>query len=327
MTHLRLCLLLGPVLFTACARPPAGTDRPTTPVAPTEGAERAVHAASPAQPDPPEEEHLDASRLERLLVQLDSPEPEQAIEAADTLARIRSAEAATVDHLSRKLASPEGEVRERAVSLLGRTGFPSAIPVLIRALADPEHNVNTQASSNLIADFGTSALGPLMAALEDQDARRRAMAALTLRHLGPGARAALPRLRVLAEDADVEVHVNALLALGGVSSRDEDQAALLPLLLERLEHKNPRIRETAAFVLRDSLGNRFPEAIPHLIRALSDTNPSVQIDAAFALGAFGPAARTAVPRLRKLAAKPACFPPDGCVDAAAREALRFIGVP
>lgn len=305
MTIFRLNLLVGAVLFTACMQQPAGADRPTSPGAPP--------GRVAGRPD-----------LATLIARLDSPQVDQAIEAAEALAREPSAEAATVEFLTRKLASPEEEVREKAVLLLGRTGFPSAIPVLIRALADPEHNVRTEASGLLRDTFDASALAPLMASLESPDALMRSEASLTLRGMGPEARAALPRLRVLAEEKDVDVQFSALLALGDLSREDEDKAALLPLLLLRLQHENPLIRETAVFVLHRSLGQRFPQVIPHLIRALSDENSSVQVEAAFALGDFGPAAWAAVPRLRQLAAKHVCFPAEVCVDVAAHEALRRI---
>src|SRR5262245_28076774 len=121
MTHVRLCLLLGAVMFTACARPSAEANHPTTSVVSTERTECRGRAGSPAQPCSPEPEQLDTARpapaapdIDLLLVQLDSSDIEEAIEAAETLARISSAERASVDLLARRLESPDVEERDLA---------------------------------------------------------------------------------------------------------------------------------------------------------------------------------------------------------------------
>jgi HEAT repeat protein len=81
-------------------------------------------------------------------------------------------------------------------------------------------------------------------------------------------------------------------------------------VLDDLRDANPKVRRNAARLLA---GNPTRKAVPALAKALDDPDPSVAEWAARALGAAGPKARSAVPRLTRCLTNP---PGEGVREAA-----------
>ena len=108
----------------------------------------------------------------------------------------------------------------------------------------------------------------------------------------------------------------------GLKRRIEKDKPLggLPLgeVLDDLRDANPKVRRNAARLLA---GNPTRKAVPALAKALDDPDPSVAEWAARALGAAGPKARSAVPRLTRCLTAP----PGEEVREAAVAALGRIG--
>jgi hypothetical protein len=81
-------------------------------------------------------------------------------------------------------------------------------------------------------------------------------------------------------------------------------AAAVPALVNALHDPDPTVRLKAIEVL-GRMGDDAAPAVPDLIRLLDDPNPDVQKSATRTLGRIGPAAKAAVPALmQKLFASP-----------------------
>lgn len=111
------------------------------------------------------------------------------------------------------------------------------------------------------------AVSPFVRALQDDDARVRQSAAISLGKIGLGAIDAVPQLIFALADAD------------------------------------PGVRAAAAFAL-SVFGAHAMEAVPALRAALSDEFAAVRARAAFALGQIGPSAHRAVGELVRLVSDP-----------------------
>ncbi|MFN7683963.1 MAG: HEAT repeat domain-containing protein, partial [Oligoflexia bacterium] len=112
---------------------------------------------------------------------------------------------------------------------------------------------------------------------------------------------ALVELRKNGNPSNEESSLLADLALGGYPNVIETlrilspQAAIEKIVLT-LEQGKPQDRVSAAGVL-GSLGRHAKDAVPALIRAMSDNERSVRFNAAYALGNMGEHAKDAVPAL------------------------------
>jgi tetratricopeptide (TPR) repeat protein len=125
---------------------------------------------------------------------------------------------------------------------------------------------------------------------------------------------ALPVLLQLAKSEDSRVRVT---AVGGLAELGAAAVSAVPALAEALKDKDLNVRYFAAGALK-KIGPAAAPAVPALIVALS-THPATEPGlegppryykdartvAAEALGAIGPPARAAAPRLRELAARDA----------------------
>jgi len=128
---------------------------------------------------------------------------------------------------------------------------------LISGLGDKDP-VRDKAITALI-EIGPAAVPALKEALVKKDRRVREGAAIALGEIGPKARAAVPALAKVFDDKDADVRLRAVCALGQIGEKS---------------------------------------AIPFLIQFLNkDGNADVRRYAASWLGAFGPAAKDAVPAL------------------------------
>jgi HEAT repeat protein len=239
--------------------------------------------------------------------------------------------------LRKALADADSRVRVKAADLVWRLAKDEvALRTLIDALHDPNKTARSDAAGTLGISLGAAAepaVPALIRALWDQDNGVRDKAAEALGRIGPAARAAVPALIVALKTPgdDDAAYSSTAEALGLIGPAAKEAA---PFLKEKLQHPDGYVRVCAALALwhiedsraglaaaRAALEDRscraravaaevlwrmekHPQAVPTLIRLLEEdegemTN-NAQYMAARALGRIGPAARAAVPKLRRL---------------------------
>lgn len=197
---------------------------------------------------------LDAFRRQRLLRELEDPDPAVRIAAADMLAD--SGERRAVRALVEGLHRPEnqGLVQARFVHALGRLGAGEAVPHLLLLLT------GRAPASDAARRRAAEALGEIRAPVSIRP----------LLGFLAGERGADPPDESLRERVR-----EALVAIAR-----EDPAPLVAALGEREEG----VRVEAMMAL-SRIGD--PSAIPHFVRALSDLNFEIRIMAAMALAELG----------------------------------------
>jgi HEAT repeat protein len=164
--------------------------------------------------------------------------------------------------------------------------------------------------------------------LDDSDARVRAAAAQSIASLEPVAVEALPRLLELLQDFDVTCRMHAAWGVWQIGGKKYPE--VISVLRQALSDANANTRLTASMYLRDigadgidalpelaacaqgdaivfvrdyatqALAKMGRPAIPHLEKVLRDPNNDIRCRAASALGAFGPAAKSALPTIQGL---------------------------
>jgi HEAT repeat protein len=184
-----------------------------------------------------------------------------------------------VPELCRLLTDRHSEVRVVAVRALGRIGDPAAAWRLIASLDQPDP-VPSLLVTHTLVQLGPEAEVTLSAALDHPEARVRVVCLDALGLLG--ATGSVQRVvRVLREDAVLDVRVSAAACLGRLGAR----SALDPLT-EALAPPRPMpLRAAAAKALGD-LG--APGAVPALVALLGDEAYRVAHEAAQALRRLGP---------------------------------------
>ena len=99
----------------------------------------------------------------------------------------------------------------------------------------------------------------------------------------------------------VLTHANPVVRKAAADSLgDIGGAGSVAALLKAMKDPDGRVHAAAVFALYSRAVNRDPDiesAVPELAAALDDPVPGVRLDAAYALGAIGPGARSAVPAL------------------------------
>jgi HEAT repeat protein len=288
-----------------------------------------------------------------LIQALRHPTPSVRWWAAQALAGIGPAARDAVPVLIERLRDPDREAREYAAGALGRIGADarSAVPALRELVArEPERtNVRQKAAQALVRierprEVARTGLQSLAEGLKSPDAGVRLQALEQAQSPGP---AAIPLLLEALRDTDLNVAMAAAKVLRAVGPREDTVALLLqmltgsdprgrvgataalgsirpvlpavvPALVQATTDANPQVRGFAA----DALGWTGQEAgVPALVKTLRDPDDGVRMVAAGALGRLGPAARDAIPELRRLAGGD----PHPAVRSQAELALRSIG--
>jgi len=260
--------------------------------------------------------------LEKVVAELWQGDPG----ARDRLRALGPEAADAVPALADAVARGERKLRLDAMFVLEGVGAPAraAIPSLVEALRDEDMDVSAQAAETL-GTLGYEAVPALGGALEDQDWRVRQAACQALGIIGTDATEAVPALlQIIQADRD-DVRRRGVWALGMIG----DLSALEPLagiltreggtvgcwIAEALGSYGRRAR-TIATALRDELHRdhrglalaaatalcqieeHADAAVWTLITYLQQGAPDDRIEAAIALGEFGPTARAALPALK-----------------------------
>jgi HEAT repeat protein len=206
----------------------------------------------------------------------DAYKENQTPSAAYFLGAVGTAAPEAVPRLMTLLLDPDGQyARPAAAEALGRVGPPAAdaVPRLKDALHDCQLRVRVWAAFALIRITGESKpyLPLIISALRDEpDA-----AAEALRRLGPAARSAIPALIKALDDDRAWVRGGAVRALGAFRADAKETVPALIALVGREE--------------REALEAREWDYPPNASEAIA------------LLGDFGPAAKEALPLLRRLA--------------------------
>jgi HEAT repeat protein len=253
--------------------------------------------------------------VERLVIQLKSPDPAVRDRAVEALSQKPGSEAGP--RLLAALHEPDPIVRQGAAKALGRMAWPRAVQPLAAALRDLDPGVRKSAAEALkripipakqalpliepfaaalrdpepaVRILATELLGrlrqakaaePLIGALADSEPAVRAKAAGALGALGaPGA---LGALATALADADAAVRAASVAALGQIPVPKDKAAVTADALAAALNDAAVDVRRQAAATLK-GLGE--PRAIQPLLAALKDGDTVVRSRSAAALGAI-----------------------------------------
>lgn len=127
-----------------------------------------------------------------------------------------------VTGLVKLLRGNDLSLRMTAMEALGRMGPPAreAIGPLIVVFSDPNYRAGVKAAES-VARIGPAAVGDLARVLDDKNLVMRKLAAIALGHMGPPAKAALPRLKQAAQaDPAPTVRRAAQAAVGKIEGRE-----------------------------------------------------------------------------------------------------------
>lgn len=121
--------------------------------------------------------------------------------------------------LMAQIKSGTSDERSMAADTLSCFGEASrdAVPAMIRLFAHPTGEIQANAVA-AVANLGEIAVPALITALDSSDLSTRNNAAGALARIGPAARAALPKLKRLAADADPAYSPSAEQAISRIAS-------------------------------------------------------------------------------------------------------------
>lgn len=288
----------------------------------------------------------------------------EALDKIDPLWQQSKSTDQSVPKLVQELGNEDWRVRNAAASALGQIESASAdaIPKLLKMLTDKDREVRRTATESLNkidpewrrGKATAKALPHIVKALADPNWSIRSAAVGALEEIGPVAAKAAPYLVKALKDSTIDVKNAARKALEKVDPkgkyREEEESAVkaryvpsafekalgdiepkspeaIPHLVKKLIDTDREVRKAAREVL-GKIDPKWPrnkaalEMIPFLVKeGLSDSKWIVRSSAAEALGDFGSAAAETAPRLQKV------MNTDSSVDvrSAAKKALQKIG--
>lgn len=226
---------------------------------------------------------------------LSSPESEVRQEAALALSQIGPAAKSAVPALVKRLGTEqEPSILLAVIFAIGKIGEPAAaaVPVIetMRAEGDDQRRVVTawclaaiQPDDN---DERDRSLQTLIDALQNPDRRVRIVAAQGLLDLNPKPADVMPQITQLMRTANEETTRDILDTLASLGKD------AVPALIEALDDEQVRLQ---AIQIIGRIGPNASGAVPALIRALSEQDPTTQAEVLFALASIGPQAEAAVP--------------------------------
>lgn len=194
-----------------------------------------------------------------------------AVPAAEALVAVGAAAKPAQADLINALTSTNRAVRPLVMQALGQIGPDArpAIPLLREAVRDAEPSARAQAVEALVRiESNLDALIPtLIETLDDADWTVRKQATVALGSLEAKAIAAVPRLfQLLASEEDVDA---AREALKKIDTADEQA---IPVLIEGLESPDRRVQFYAVFLL-GKIGPAAKDALPELKKLGRDSSP------------------------------------------------------
>lgn len=151
-----------------------------------------------------------------------------------------------VEHLRK---TPRREVRLFILKVLGWSGDPRAIPILLEFLRHPEV---ADVASQALADFGTSATSPVLESLRNADEDEQVALLLRVIHVISGAEA-VPTVISFLDHPNGEIRRYALETLGEITD-----PSTIDYLLARLDDEDVACQQAAVNSI-SSLVTAYPE--------------------------------------------------------------------
>ena len=183
----------------------------------------------------------------------------------------------------------------KAIAFMGSKA-PEAIPALIENLGHSDADLRNEVSEAL-AQIGKEAIPPIISSLGWPDWKIRAGSARALGAMGaPAASAANALLEKAAQDPEIKVRAEALVALPKIGVAPEKVAPLLMAAVKATEPELQRAALDTLLLLRPATA-----VVPSLVDMLKDD--ALAPRAARLLGRLGRGARPAMPALIAQAAK------------------------
>lgn len=246
--------------------------------------------------------------------------PGERHEAARLAGRLGPSARETVPELVKLLEGPAKGLQGEAIEALGRIGpdAKDAVKALRRAAEvykeEQPRSLIVLALARIEPD--KAVIDELAGFLKSQDRVTRWEMVEVLGGLGGKAKAAVPEVRRLLDEADPTLRAQAVAALWLITQ----DATLLGELQKRLRSEDIHARRHAAALVGELAGADAGPAVGDLVRMIWD-DPA-DAGAIEALGRVGPAAKKAVPALTRLVRTPGL---EEHMYSSAAEALGLIG--
>jgi HEAT repeat protein len=273
-----------------------------------------------------------AEAIPALVEQLKCEEPQVRMQATMALTAIGPSDSGTIAALIPLLRDSEYSVRYAATFAMTKIGpaAKDATPTLKKNLDDKDTFLVAISAWALarVNDKDAAALdvaiSKLVPALKDKEQRTRLIAVKALFDLNPPSEKVAPALAEALRDSDPEVLANVIDALAAhgeavvpraIKALDNDKLRVPAImLLRRLGPKAKDAVPALVAILKsdgsapfrqeiidalESIGMASEQSVPALVGLLSDDNLEVRRGATFALGKIGPAAKAALPAIRK----------------------------
>jgi hypothetical protein len=158
------------------------------------------------------------------------------------------------------------------------------LPALVKLLTSPDAMTRLHAA-DLLGQMGSAAAAPSLAdAASDPYEGVREAAIHALGHLGPSAKAVVPRLTALLDDGAYPHPMGVAKALLEI----DPQADIIPRLVEALNDQRPAVRLGALDLLSSLDASRAAVAAPAIADLLSDKDPRVRSESAKAYSRLAP---------------------------------------
>jgi len=196
---------------------------------------------------------------------------------------------------------PDPAVQGNVVHALASLG-PQIVPHAIKALGKPKLRDLALRVLTRLGPDAKDAVGPLVKAMSGADSEFRAQIQDTLAAIGPAAAPATDALVSSLSSTDVHVQHSALFALRLIGP---GAAAAKEPLLKLLQNEDSIDALAAAWALAEIApkdADVAAKVLPVLLQGLENSNPEVRVESVAALSALGPAASSAVPTLKQMAA-------------------------
>ncbi|MCH5374255.1 MAG: HEAT repeat domain-containing protein [Planctomycetes bacterium] len=243
-------------------------------------------------------ENTPTDKLSRLGEELEQADPERRCRALDELAEMGDAAQSAVPAMTKALQDDAPEVRGAAAMALGQIAVEpnDVLPKLIALLDDEgvarEYDGSEVGPSRVwhfaaigAAGYGDKAVPYVIQLLKQDRSQLRMAASLIIIHLGPKAKDALPALTEALRSSDLDTRrpalMNAMLCLG------TEAKPAMPLMREYLDDEDFHTQYWACRVL-GAIGPEAEVAVPKLVSLLQGGVASVRRNAAIALGKIGP---------------------------------------
>lgn len=239
------------------------------------------------------------------------------LEALETIREIGPGAADAVPQLVQALHENDGLITIEAAQALAQVG-QAAVPSLTKLLDNKDYQL---LAATILADIGPEAapaVPRLLKLLDHPDEEMRRAALLAIAGIGPAAGDVAPRLLEVLHDPESSVRPGAAYALARIGA----QQAVPALKDVALSTDDDRLQLAAAWalVILQPEAEGVEQAVPALVRGLSDPWELVRRECVVALGTLGPKAQPATGELMPLLGDP-----DPHVRAETLVALQRIG--